>query len=1061
MDEALERANPFPGLRPFTEEEDYLFFGREAQGAELLRRLRQARFLAVVGTSGSGKSSLVMAGVLPALHGGLMTQAGSRWRVALFRPGSNPIGALAHALSQPHVLGATDRDSEVQVIPQTVIIETTLRRSALGLVEVVQQARRPAGENLLVVVDQFEELFRFRATAQGAQGSDDAAAFVKLLLEASRTPTPPIYVVLTMRSDFLGDCAQFRDLPEAINDGQFLIPRMTRDQRRQAIEGPVAVGGAAMTPRLVQRLLNDVGDNPDQLPILQHALMRTWDKWQENGAKAIDLPHYEAIGGMGEALSQHADEIFAALPGDRSRVVAEKLFRALTDTGTDHRGLRRPTRLSELCVVTSATTAEVVTVIEAFRQPGSSFLVPPVPTPLTDDSVVDISHESLMRVWERLKTWTEQEAQSARVYRRLAETAGLHTEGKAGLWRDPDLQVALDWRDKEQPTEEWARRYHRGFAHAMRFLEASVARRKEEAREQAEAQRAKARLQRTIIWALTAVVLIVLGFAAFAWQQKNYAEAQKAEAEAQRAEAERQRTEAQAQKAEAERQRTEAETQRVEAEKQKTEAEAQRVEAEARRAEAVEQRNRAAQATTAAQKSKKEAEVQRDAAKKAEQKEKSANEQAREAFEREKRTIAESAKKEQLAELRGRDTQLASARLAADARSVVKDRLPLALLLSIAANALADIGESKGSLLEALLSSSSIDSLRTGLPGHTESVRSIVFSPDGKLLASGSGDQTIQLWDIAARKPLATLQTDDIVRRVSFSRDGKLLAAAVGKTVHLWDVVTGAKLDTLPKQGDKVRSIAFSPDGKLLASGNEDSTIRLWDVTKKLELGAPLHEHKKAISALVFSPDGKLFVSGSEDNTIRLWDAVTLQSVGVLTGHQGPVRSIALSPDGKLLASGSEDSTIRLWDVATKQSRGIFFPDHRDTVRTVAFSPDGKLLASGSEDNTVRLWDVATRRQLGTSLTGNKDTVRSVAFSPDGKLLASGSQDGALGLWDVSLESWKNQACRLAKATLTQDQWKLYVGGDVEYRDICPGQPPFVDVSTAARRATRQKKEGE
>jgi len=1056
MGEVPERFNPFPGLRPFTEEEDYLFFGREAQSAELLRRLRQTRFLAVVGTSGSGKSSLVLAGMLPALHGGVMTQAGSRWRVALLRPGSNPIGALAHALSQPSVLGATDKnDDEDQAVPRTVIIETTLRRSALGLVEVVQQARLAAKENLLVVVDQFEELFRFKATAQRAQGGDDAAAFVKLLLEASRAPTPPIYIVLTMRSDFLGDCAQFRDLPEAINDGQFLIPRMTRDQRRQAIEGPVAVGGAAMTPRLVQRLLNDVGDNPDQLPILQHALMRMWDKWQENGAKAIDLPHYEAIGGLDEALSRHADEIFAALPDDRSRMVAEKLFRALTDTGTDLRGLRRPTRLDELCAVTSATTAEVVTVIEAFRQPGSSLLVPPVPTPLRAESVVDISHESLMRVWKQLKAWTEQEARSARVYRRLAETAGLHAEGRAGLWRDPDLQVALDWREKEQPSEEWARRYHRGFTQAMSFLDASMARRREEAREQEEAQRAKARFLRRVIWALTAAVLIVAAIATFAWRQKRYAETQKAEAETQRAEAERQRTEAEARKAEAE-------AQRAEAERQRTEAEAQTKIALASQAEAVAQRSRAEKATSAAQQSKKDAERQRDVAKKAEEEAKSANKQANEAFEREKRTIAESAKREQLAELRGRDTQLASVRLATDARSIVKDRITLALLLSVAANELADdIGEGKGSLLEALLSSSSANALRTSLPRHQESVRNVAFSQDGRLLASGSGDQTIQLWDMVEGKRLATLQTDDIVRRVSFHPTEKQLAAAVGKTIDLWDVETGVKLHTLPKQSDKVRSIAFSPDGKLLASGNEDSMIHLWDVVNKRELEVLPHEHRAAISALVFSPDGKLLLSGSEDNTIRLWDVATRQSVGVLAEHQGPVRSIALSPDGKWLASGSEDSTIRLWNIETRQSRGIFFPDHKDTVRSVAFSPDGKLLASGSKDNTVRLWDVATRRQLGTSLTGNKDTVRSVVFSPDGKWLASGSQDGALELWDVSLESWKIQACRLAKATLTIEQWRLYVGGDIEYHDVCPGQPPFQDTSMTTQRASRQKEEEE
>src|SRR5262249_35628151 len=282
---------------------------------------------------------------------------------------------------------------------QRTIIEATLRRSALGLVEATRQARMPANENLLVVVDQFEEIFRFRRMSKREGPEDEAAAFIKLLLEASRALTLPIYIMLTMRSDFLGDCAQFRDLPEAINDGQFLIPRMTRDQRRQAIEGPVAVGGATMTPRLVQRLLNDVGDNPDQLPILQHALMRTWENWRANGAPALDLPHYDAIGGMAEALSQHADEVFGTLPDDRSRTVAEKLFRALTDTSTDPRGLPRPTPLEDLCAATSATEAEVRTVIEAFRQPGSSFLIPPVGTELRVDSVVDISHQSFIPLW--------------------------------------------------------------------------------------------------------------------------------------------------------------------------------------------------------------------------------------------------------------------------------------------------------------------------------------------------------------------------------------------------------------------------------------------------------------------------------------------------------------------------------------------------------------------------------------------------------------------------------------------------------------------------------------
>jgi len=266
MGEQQERFNPFPGLRPFTEEEDYLFFGREAQSNGLLRRLRGTRFLAVVGTSGSGKSSLVRAGLIPALHGGFMTQAGSSWRVALMHPCNNPIGALAATLNEPDVFRITAEDT-ADDISQTLITETNLRRNILGLVEVVRQGCIGKEENLLVIVDQFEKLFRFQEATRDTHSHHDSAAFVKLLLEANRATTIPIYIVLTMRSDFLGDCAQFRDLPEATNDGQFLIPRMTRDQRRQAIEGRIAVGGAKTTRRLLQQLLNDVGDYPDQLPI--------------------------------------------------------------------------------------------------------------------------------------------------------------------------------------------------------------------------------------------------------------------------------------------------------------------------------------------------------------------------------------------------------------------------------------------------------------------------------------------------------------------------------------------------------------------------------------------------------------------------------------------------------------------------------------------------------------------------------------------------------------------------------------------------------------------------
>src|ERR1700687_1579015 len=356
--------NPFPGLRPLEPEEDYLFFGRERQIDELLRRLRDNRFLAILGTSGCGKSSLVRSGLIPSLLGGAMTRAGSSWRVALLRagegplgepaaavgaamtragwswrvallrPGEDPLGNLASALAAPEALAPQGESGELD----RSFIEATLRASNRGLIECVQQGRLPPHDNLLVAIDQFEELFRFKH----ASSRDDALAFCKLLLEGARHLESRIYLAITMRSDFVGNCVEFAGLPEAVNEGTYLVPRMLRDELRAAITGPVAVGGAAIAPRLVGRLLHDVGDDPDQLPVLQHALMRTWQFWQRERTpgEPLDPRRYEAIGTMRDALSRHCEEAYGELDADGQRI-ARRMFQALTDRGRDGRGNRR------------------------------------------------------------------------------------------------------------------------------------------------------------------------------------------------------------------------------------------------------------------------------------------------------------------------------------------------------------------------------------------------------------------------------------------------------------------------------------------------------------------------------------------------------------------------------------------------------------------------------------------------------------------------------------------------------------------------------------------------
>lgn len=485
--------SPYPGLRPFQQDEAHLFFGRDQQVADLLRRLGNSRFVAILGPSGCGKSSLVRAGLLPTLEGGFMIQAGAAWRIAVMRPGSRPIHRLAAALIAADETRAGDAD------PATAagFLGATLRRGRLGLIEALNETPLPADTNLLVLVDQFEEIFRFRREG----GGREADAFVALLLASVEQRDIPIYVVITMRSDFIGDCALFTGLPELLNESQYLTPRLGRDERREAIVGPARVYGGDVEPALANHLLNEIGTDPDQLPVLQHLLMRMWTRRVGEAQNAsptapvLTLADYEVAGGFRAALSNDANEAFEALD-DRQRGIAEALFRRLSERGTDQREIRRPTPAGEIAALAEASLDEVVAVVDAFRTGGRTFLVPPAPEPISERTVLDISHESLIRQWSRLRDWAAEEEKSAELYWRLEDTARRWQSKQAELLRGAELELALDWRDRERPTAAWAKRYGDDFDLAMRLLDASRERRdrrrrEDEARAQQELEQAR------------------------------------------------------------------------------------------------------------------------------------------------------------------------------------------------------------------------------------------------------------------------------------------------------------------------------------------------------------------------------------------------------------------------------------------------------------------------------------------------------------------------------------------------------------------------------------------
>jgi WD40 repeat protein/energy-coupling factor transporter ATP-binding protein EcfA2 len=1059
--------NPFPGLRPFESDEAHLFFGRDGQSDELVRRLARTRFLAIVGTSGSGKSSLVRAGLLPSLQGGYMASAGSRWRIALMRPGSAPIANLATALSTIDGLrksDAADLDADSELI--RCFTEAALRRSSLGLAEARYRAHLKENENLLVVVDQFEEIFRFKRLASDHDAGDEAAAFVKLLLEAAHSKRAHVYVVLTMRSDFLGDCAQFRDLPEALNDSQYLIPRMTRDQRREAIEGPVAVGGATIAPRLLQRLLNDVGDDPDQLPILQHALMRTWEKWQERQQpdRLIDFEDYEAIGTMSNALSRHAEEVYAALPGDDARRVASVVFKCLTEKGADNREIRRPTKINEIAAVANVSVDRVVETIEAFRAEGVSFLMPPANVALSAESAIDISHESLIRLWQLLRRWVEEESESAAMYRRLSQAATLNEKGESGLWRHPELELGLSWRTRQNPNEAWAQRYHAALGASMAFLERS-------------------RKARTIRVAIRASVtsFIVAGSMLFGFFQYHAAETQ-------------------------EKLRIESDIHRKNAEKS--------AEASERSADA------AANAQYYAQMRQKEAIARQLIAESAAQRRldlalllRVSADQFDPTFQERATLIAALQRHPSIlallsrgggpvadiafspngeilaaahedgsvglwnvklrnpvgAPLRGNQDRVTSIAFSPDGKFFVTgardgssvvwnlaDRKPEGRAIQVQADVTSLAYSPDGRVLAIGSEDRSVtfwDPIThepSGRPIAVQSaVMSLAFSPDGRVLVTSSEDKTTTRWNVSTRNRLgpALMRHNDLISSVAISNDSKLMATGSrDKSAILWDLATGSpRGKPLKQHNESVTSVAFSPDGKILATGSRDQSVNLWDVATNRPLGAPLLGHQGEITRVVFSPDGQLVATGSNDATVILWDVVSKMRFGEILGaREQPLTAVAFSDDGKVFATASRDGAVSLWDTATKTrshrvseahtgsitalafapDRNIFVTAGEDgqiifwnavdatrlgspirlpstVANTVAFSPDGKLLAAGLADNSTVLWDVKSRAQVGTALTGHMDMVWSVAFSPDGKVLASGSADATVLLWDL------------------------------------------------------------
>lgn len=1027
--DAAADVNPFPGLRPFEPDEDYLFFGREHQTDELLKRLRTTRFLSILGRSGSGKSSLVRSGLIPSLYGGAMTRAGSHWRVAIMRPGENPLGNLAAALSAPEALGG-GADAALT----RAFFETTLRASRLGLLECVRQSH--ATGNVLVLVDQFEEIFRYKQSRR-ASGADEAAAFVKLLL-AARESDLPLYVAITMRSDFIGDCMEFGDLPEVVNEGIYLVPRMTREELRSAITGPVAVGGATIAPRLVSRLLNDVGDDPDQLPILQHALMRTWERWQSGHQRGepLDLRHYEDIGTLHEALSRHAEEAFGELddPGQR---IAEKMFRALTDKASDPRGVRRPAPVREICAVAHASLADVVRVAESFRKPGRSFLMPPVDVELEESSILDIAHESLMRIWERLSRWADDEARSGQLYLDVAQAAQRHEQGLIALWRDPELQFALTWREKEQPTPEWAERYDPSFARAMAFLDASREERDLKAQQREMRRRRALLMARAVIAVLSIAFLAMVGLGYIALQQKEAAQLAEAAAEARLDQVIAAQKRVQAEKARAEGEKRQAVAARAVADEERERAEEERLRAEA-------QSQLALQQSELANSERQRAELEQQ---KALANEREAHAKTKEADLARGEAVTQ---KEQAEEQRTRAQTLR--RLSASRALALTSREARNVDLRLVLEAYRLNHENGGDpddpeLFAAMHAVGARHPTQTveKLPQKSGAL-SIALSPDGRTIFAGDESGQISRHDRDRNQwlaPKAVAQLAGPVRALAM-RGSVLAAGTDGGKIAIWDLgKAGAPPRELTAGKAAVTSIAFQPSGSLLAAGTLDGAVTLLD---PLNPAAPVTlrgtDNKNGVRAVAWSADGRSVAAGQRSGAL-LWDVAQASAQPAVQQGAQPrtvckdaldIRSLAFKPDGTALFCGKADGRIVGWPLG--QGRELTFSGHTASVNSLRFNPRGDTLASGSSDGTIRLWHIDRPEALPAVIPRQDGWVWAVAWSADGRRVISGGKEPSIRISSARTDVLAADLCGANLPPMTEELWSRY--SDEPYRETNP-----------------------